>query len=154
MKNRLFIFGILITVFLLFAGCPDGISFERSPAPSNIAAQQFIPDSSIRVTWNAARNASAYRVYIRREGTVTARGPVGSPQIVTNLWNVNGAPTPLPPADINLDRWEAHISLSGNILQSGMYRFGVSAMLPNADIDNTILPSNIVWSAPISVTLP
>ncbi|MDR0568555.1 MAG: hypothetical protein LBG87_05050 [Spirochaetaceae bacterium] len=137
MKAEKTLFGFAALVFaavlFLFAGCNDTqqiegtVSFPKASAPSNVRAEGAMGTSHVRVSWDAASNATGYSVYMQQEGKKTIHS-------VTSFYSSPDS------NEYDDDKWSCEVSLAS--YRTVKLRFGVSATSAESGVNK----SDIEWS--------
>jgi hypothetical protein len=156
MKNKCFLVGIISILLVFgfaFSGCENGVQEvklveqDRASAVSNLTATRTTDGNNVIVQWDAADNASAYRIYYQYVGTKTIYRAGSGQNDYT--YQSNGTPV----TNFTPDRWSDSVSMASMLsyIPSGtQIRFGVSTESDSEIIGgHATIYSGIVWSAPV-----
>ena len=145
MKKQVLFAALAVLLAFAFISCGDDtVSLATIGSVGDVGYNQH-DDRTVRLTWDAVRDAYSYTVYLRKDGTNTiieissALNTVNaSVGVVTSNWSQAGEGLPLDVNNINVDKWEATFQL---LFGGGNYNIGVQADSPNPNTQ----PSGIKW---------
>jgi hypothetical protein len=157
MKNKLVMAALAAAILcgLAFSACKNDVmdvkrAYDKAEAVESVTAVKVTNQARVIVTWDAVDDSQGYVVYVK----------VGDAKTLKRVGGWNGVTyaadgTSSPNTDPN--KWAASvtfgISNSSVTLPAGTHSVTFGVQTYPIDWDNGA-PSDIVWSDPVSITVP